>query len=215
MISQKAQCIWRACGVPSGKQWHKRVFVLPCGSYIISRLQFQGWLLKALMVPDPCGTLDPPLNLSDFYLSHRGHCWLHHNLILVQFPLPVFCQSLQPRCFGSGAEGSFSPASWQVNARQWPRCCCTMAHPAYPPDLSFSSRNSFLLISTSVLLLWEGTTFTWEALCWFPPPQLVMLWDEAVTEKNTDEENPPAPHWGHLHLAKKKFPHVNAAKPNA
>lgn len=85
MNSQKAQCICRACGVPSGKQWHKRVFVLPCGSYIISRLQFQGWLLKGSVVPDPCGTLAPPLNPSDFYLSQRGRCWLHHNLILVQF----------------------------------------------------------------------------------------------------------------------------------
>lgn len=72
MISQKAQCIWRACGVPSGKQWHKWVFVLPFGSYITSRLQFQGWLLKGL-VGDPCGTLDPPLNPSDFiYLTEAA-----------------------------------------------------------------------------------------------------------------------------------------------
>lgn len=54
-------------------QWHKWVFVLPCGSYIISRLQLQHWLLKGL-VGDPHGTLDPTLNPPDFYLSHRSCC---------------------------------------------------------------------------------------------------------------------------------------------
>lgn len=57
--------------IPQGAAQHKWLFVLLCGSYLISRFQFLDQLLEDLM-GDPCGTLDPELHCLDFYLSHRS-----------------------------------------------------------------------------------------------------------------------------------------------
>lgn len=231
IISRKAQCIWRA---PRGTVWHSGINRSLC------------CFVGLTSSPDSSSRTDCWRVWWEIPVAHLTPHWTHLIFIclteaavgsITTWYCSSFCQASRLKSHLPVLRLSLSLAALDQElkgaepgwlAGQCPAMTSVLLHdsvaasaaaPSYParlPDLSFSSRNSFRLISASLLLVREGTTFTWEALRLFPPPPV-----SNVMRQGSDWEKH---RWGKiLQLLtevtsvwqKKKFPHVNTPKPNA